>query len=396
MSDAGTWIQLVVVGSLVATNTGSALQTGLIALATFMPQGIAAPIGGLLADRFDRGRVFVAGLSGQAAATCVLALLLASGVRNPFALAALILCASAMGSIGAPAYSAMLPDLVAPEELMAMSSLTIYSWNAGRIVGPVVGTVLARTAGPAWTVAINAFTFACLALAVLALRRKFTPHDTEPGSIRVRLVEGWMTVRRVRACAFGIAAVTLMNLSVGPFIGLMPAYAHEVFRGGVGLAGTFSSLQGIGAIVGTLIVTALGHRFGRARLMVIVATMLIVAYMGYAVAPNAAVAAVCVVCIGAASASIFTTMMYIVQRDAPPPQRGRVMSILQALIGTAYGLGIVVIGGLGDVAGLRVAFFTASILLATLLTLLVRRLPHWHENFDPPQRRRAQIAQVSP
>ena len=83
-------------------------------------------------------------------------------------------------------------------------------------------------------------------------------------------------------------------------------------------------------------------------------------------------------------------------RDAPPAQRGRVMSILQALIGTAYGLGIVVIGGLGDVAGLRVAFFTASILLAALFTLLVRRLPHWHENFDPPQRRRAQVAQVSP
>ncbi|MCX6542691.1 MAG: MFS transporter, partial [Actinobacteria bacterium] len=146
ISDAGTWIQLVVVGTLVASNTGSALQTGLIALATFMPQGIAAPLGGVLADRFDRSRVFVGGILGQAFFTMLLAVLLGVGVRSPIALAGLIMFASAMGSLGAPAYAAILPDLVPPEELMAMSSLGIYSWNAGRIVGPLLGTVLARTA----------------------------------------------------------------------------------------------------------------------------------------------------------------------------------------------------------------------------------------------------------
>ncbi|MEZ5229391.1 MAG: MFS transporter [Acidimicrobiales bacterium] len=56
ISDIGTWVQLIVVGSLVAADTGSALKTGLVALATFMPQGIASPVGGLLADRFDRRR----------------------------------------------------------------------------------------------------------------------------------------------------------------------------------------------------------------------------------------------------------------------------------------------------------------------------------------------------
>jgi hypothetical protein len=44
ISDIGTWVQLFVVGSLVAADTGSAVQTGLVALATFMPQGIASPM----------------------------------------------------------------------------------------------------------------------------------------------------------------------------------------------------------------------------------------------------------------------------------------------------------------------------------------------------------------
>ena len=55
VSDIGTWVQLIVVGSLVAAKTGSAVQTGLVALATFAPQSIASPVGGLLADRFDHG-----------------------------------------------------------------------------------------------------------------------------------------------------------------------------------------------------------------------------------------------------------------------------------------------------------------------------------------------------
>ena len=38
-----------------------------VALATFMPQGIASPVGGILADRYDRRKVFATELMAQAA-----------------------------------------------------------------------------------------------------------------------------------------------------------------------------------------------------------------------------------------------------------------------------------------------------------------------------------------
>ena len=138
VSDIGTWVQLIVVGSLVAADTGSAVQTGLVALATFMPQGIAAPVGGLLADRFDRRKVFANALLAQAAITSVLAVVLGFGVRSPLVLTLLILLGSAAGSLGSPSSAAMQPDLVPPDELMAMISLGVYSWNGGRIVGPLL------------------------------------------------------------------------------------------------------------------------------------------------------------------------------------------------------------------------------------------------------------------
>ena len=103
------------VGSLVAANTGSALQTGLVALATFAPQSIACPVGGLLADRFDRRKVFATALMVQALVTTALAVTLGLGVREPGVLFILILLASAAGATGAPSFAAMQPVVVPPE-----------------------------------------------------------------------------------------------------------------------------------------------------------------------------------------------------------------------------------------------------------------------------------------
>ena len=165
-------------------------------------------------------------------------------------------------------------------------------------------------------------------------------------------------------------------------MGLIPAYVHEAFHGGVGLVGVFSSLQGAGAILGTLLVTGFSPRFGRSRIMVVVAALLVVSYISYALAPSGAFAAICVVGLGACSASTFTTMVYIVQRDAPHAQRGRVLSILQALVGFSYGIGILSLGVVGDAYGLRVAFGLSAGMVAVMIVLLVRRLPDWRNSID--------------
>jgi MFS family permease len=382
VSDIGTWVQLVVVGSLIARDTGSALLTGLTALATFMPQGLAAPVGGLLADRFDRARVFVAGLAGQALFTTVLAVLIASGQRQPLVLTAAILCSSASGSLGAPGYASMLPDLVPPDELMAMVSLGIYSWNAGRVVGPLFGALLNATLGPAWTVAFNAATFAGMALAVLAIRRPFLPPASAPAGIRRRLAEGFQSMRQVRGCRLGVAIMILLNLTVGPFMGLLPIYAHKVFNGGIRLTGVMSSVQGLGAIAGSLTFTALAPTFGPSRLLRILAPGLLMAYALFAVAPAPWTACLATAGLGAGVSSVFVTAMGLAQRDAPAVTRGRVISLAQAGMGIAYGIGILWIGVLADAVGLRWAFGIAAFFATALTLVLIRWAPWWPATVD--------------
>ncbi|MEO7370338.1 MAG: MFS transporter [Ilumatobacteraceae bacterium] len=381
VSDIGTWVQLIVVGSLVAASTGSAIQTGLVALATFTPQALSAPIGGLLADRFDRRKVFASALMVQAFVTAALAVTLGVGIRTPAILILLILLASAAGAMGAPAYAAMQPDLVPPEEFLAMVSLGVYSWNSGRIVGPLLGTALTLMVGPAWTIGFNAVSFVVLACAVGMVRRRFPASHTD-GTVVDRLVGGLKTARFTPGCWHGIALVVLFNLTVVPFMGLIPIYARAAFGGGTGLAGMIASAQGLGAIIGGVTVTVIAHRHPRS---ILIGRLILMSAIGlglYAAAPDA----VWVVCasalLGGSSAGLYITSSTIVQRDSPAGSRGRVMSILQSAQGVSYGIGILVIGSIGDAVNLHVAFGVGAALLVIGFGVLTLRSRHWRAAVD--------------
>ena len=381
VSDIGTWVQLIVVGSLVAADTGSAVKTGLVALATFMPQGIASPIGGLLADRFDRRKVFASALMVQAAVTSVLAVVLGLGIREPAILTLLILLGSASGALGAPSYASMLPDLVPKDELMAMVSLGVYAWNAGRIVGPLLGTLLVVAVGPAWTIAFNAATFVVLAVAVSLVRQKFLP-QAGSGTIVERLVGGWRTLRSTPGCWQGVKLLILFNLTVVPFMGLIPIYAHAEYGGGTGLTGVISSAQGIGAIAGGVIVTVLAARRSRSHLLERLVLFVSGALAFYAAAPGPVAVTVGAVFLGAGSASMFITGASTIQRDAPAASRGRVMAMMQACMGLSYGIGILLIGFIGDRVNLHVAFGIGALGLLVGFQVLTRRSPGWSDALD--------------
>ena len=384
VSDIGTWMQMVVVGSLVAKETNSAIYTGITALAFFAPQGVCSPIGGLLADRFERKKVFKWSLAGQFAATLLLAAVLGSGHRNPFLLSSIIVLISAAGSFGQPSYQAMLPDLVPREELMAMVSLGIYSWNAGRILGPVLGTLAASIVGPSWTIFINALSFAVMSIAVALLRKNFYPTGELHETILGQLKDGLRAVKRVAGVRYGISLIMGLNLFLAGFMGLIPIYAHVVFHGGRGLTGAFSAMQGIGAIVGSLAATIYVDKLGRSRMLATSIAAASVAYGAYALAPNSAAALIVIPVLGASVSAIFVTGMAIVQRDAPNSERGRVMSITNMSMGTCYGVGILLLAIIGDVGNLRLAFGLGSIATAVAALVATRLLPNWRAAVDGP------------
>jgi len=388
-SDIGTWVQLAAIGSLVAVSSGSALATGMIAAATFLPQGLCSPIGGLLADRFDRRRTFLTTLGAQTIITTIIASVIAAGLRNPLALSGLVLLQSSAGALGGPSLQAILPDLVPAEELTSAVALGVTSWNSGRVLGPLLATALVPF-GAHWAVAANGISFAVLWLAILGCRRRFLPSAPAWSSMRAELVAGARALRLSRGCATAVATLATLHLCLIPFMGLIPSTTRAMLQRG-GAAVTDSSVtsisarlfsaQGLGAIIGSLVVANLVKRFRRSSLITIAMALVAVLVAVHEFAPGWVAAAAVILVMGACIAMMQSVFGGVVQRDASAQHRGRILSWYQGFNGMAYGLGLLTLGYTSDRFGLRPTFAVSGLLTAALL-LAVRRTTAWADALD--------------
>ncbi len=388
-SDIGTWVQLAAIGSLVAASSGSALATGLIAAATFAPQGLCSPIGGLLADRFERRKVFLATLGAQAIVTTIIAVVIGAGLRDPAMLSLLVLFQSGAGALGAPSLQAILPDLVPRDELTAAVALGITSWNSGRVIGPLVATALVPF-GAQWAVGANAASFAILWCAILACRRRFIPPAKVWLSVRRELRAGLAALRRTPGCLAALGTNATLHLSLVPFMGLIPATARALLEqhgdqvddsSVTSVAARLLSAQGLGAIAGSIAVASVLRHFRRSTVVTVILSTIAVLAPLHQYTPSWITTGLVVFLMGAGMAMVQSVFGSVVQRDAPPSHRGRVLSWYQGAVGLAYGVGLLGMGMLSDRYGLRTTFVLSGIIVATVV-VLARRSPMWTDAID--------------
>ena len=310
-------------------------------------------------------------------------------MRNPVALSLLVLFQSGAGALGAPSLQAILPDLVPREELTAAVALGITSWNSGRVIGPLLATALVPF-GAQWAVAANAASFVVLWFAIFACRRRFIPPAKVWMSVRRELRAGLGALRRTPGCVAALSTNVTLHLCVVPFMGLIPATATALLeRSGAtvddstvtGIAARLLSAQGIGAIAGSIVIASLLRYVRRSTVVTIVLTTIAVLTPLHQYTPTWVATGAVVFLMGAGMAMVQSVFGSVVQRDAPPTHRGRVLSWYQGAVGLAYGVGVLGMGTLADRYGLRATFMVSGVIVATVV-VLARRSAVWTNAID--------------
>ena len=396
ISDIGTWVQLATVSTLLAGSGASSTATALVYGALFIPQALCAPLGGVLADRIDRRILFLRALSIQTVVTTAMAVAIGFGERRPLVLGLMILVQGAAGSLGQPALSSVLPDLV-PREQTAAVALSITAWNIGRVLGPLIAWALTWM-GPAGRVGLNALSFAALWIAIYRLRRPFLPASKRRTTIVHELRDGARNVVKARSCLLVILTVVVMHLTFVPFMGTIPIKAKAILVSQDSstslsqITGILMSAQGFGAVVGSLLIAQILRRWNRSALILGAMASAIAAGIGYSVANNVVVAIAFIGLVGGATAMLMGLFGGVTQRDAPPEHRGRVLSWSVGANGLSYGLGLFFIGRLADGFGISKALFVGNILLLTTVTVGLIAFPRWRSLFDGGERVRPSSA----
>jgi MFS family permease len=385
VSNVGTWMQTVAVGVFVTARTGRPGWTGLVAAAAFLPIGLLSPVGGAMADRFDRRVWLFVTTVGETLFAAALAVLAGTGHATPAVVTLLVFGGGAMGAIGFPAYQAMLPSLVPPAELGAAVSLSSAQFNLGRVLGPALAGLAIVAGGYSWAFAINAASFVAVLVALSLVRLPRAARPSVSDSLRRRLLDGARASWQNPAARLAIGLISIVAVTASPFIALVPAMALQAFHSKAGGTSVLVTAQGIGAVLGALALTPLAHRFGRQAVLLADVVAVSVLLVAYSLSPNLWVAAVAMTLIGAAYIGVLAGSNTLIQLHAPEAMRGRMLGIYMMALGVLYPIGALLQGAVANVVGIRaVTAAGALVLLAATGLGLGRRVVRPLEDRRPP------------
>jgi MFS family permease len=354
-------METVAVGILLESTTHRATWSGLALAAGFAPNGVLGPVGGALADRMSRRVLLLVTTGIQTVLAGVLAALAAWGRPGPVAVILIVFAAGCATAIGLPAYQAILPDLVPVDDVAGAVALSSAQWNLGRVIGPALAGVTIAIGGYSLAFLINTLSFFAVIVVIASLRLPPPTHAENTQLLR-SIRDGVRVATRDPGLRLVLTLIAFASLLAAPFIALVPAVADKVFHESTVGTWLLVTAQGVGAVTMALLLGSLHGRFGSRRTLLGVVSALPFALLAYAAAPALWVAVVAILVVGFLYLGMLSSCTTIAQLRSPAYARGRVLSLLMALLGLIYPIGAVAQGALGDSVGLRATIAGAAVL----------------------------------
>jgi MFS family permease len=357
VSNAGSWMETVAVGSLIKASTGKDVLVAVAAVASFLPIGVLSPVGGALADRLDRKRFIIATNCFEACVAAALAFAALRGHATVPVVTGLVFLQGCSGAMRLPFQQAILPDLVPADDLLGAVALGSAQYNIGRVFGPAAAALLIARYSVGAAFVVNAASFLAVVVAISLIQ---VPQpvvvEGDHGVFR-RIVEGAREARNEPGCRAALLLIAVVSFTVAPFIALVAGRAGALVEGGekavARATGALTTAQGVGAVIGALLVPTLAARFGRRRMLLLNLLLAPVLVTAYAWAPSVPLAVAAMVSLGTAYIGVLSGLQAVVQLRAPAAYRGRILSLFFVGLGTLYPLGALWQGALGDRIGLR-------------------------------------------
>ena len=259
----GSMVTYVAIPFQVYEITGSTAAVGLLGVAELLPIIGFGLWGGALADAVDRRRMV---LLTEAGLTVLSGLLLLNSVLPDPKVWPIFLFAAAVAALDGlqrPSLDALIPRMVAHDQLAAASALSSLRMNLGMIAGPAIGGVLVVTAGVGWAYAVDVVSFAASLVAIALMRSSPPPVDAAKPSVR-GIVAG-LRYAMSRKELLGTYAVDTAAMVFAMPMALYPAMAKDVFVQPWAL-GLLYSAGSVGSLIATLTSgwTSHVHHHGRA------------------------------------------------------------------------------------------------------------------------------------
>ena len=381
----GVMAQAIARGWLAYELTGSNAALGGILLAFGVALLLATPWGGVAADRLPKRLVLQLSVLLLAVSSAWIGLAVVFDVIAYW----MLVGASVLQAVGfalfGPARMAFLAELVPRASVPQAVSLLLVNAEVSRVVGPALAGVVIGAV--AWGVEAVFLFSAALAIvgvlltAALPVGRRGEASGRSPLG---ELADGLRYVRRhpeLGALVWCGIGVTMMGM---PYLAFMPTISSDLFGlGSVGY-GVLSATSAVGGVAAGLLLGRRSSWVRQTRVLVASGAVFGIAVCSLAITPNAYLAVVVLLAVGAAMLAFQTTNQSQLLAQSDPEFHGRVQGLVMLSFG-AFGIAALPLGLLADVIGLRwtlagmgaavIAFVAAYAVVSRRRTTVPHRLP---------------------
>jgi MFS family permease len=377
LSNVGGWMQTTGAAWEMTSLTQEPIFVALLAAAGTLPMFLFCFFAGILADRFDRRRYIIVcqvWMMGVAATLAVLAYL---GQLTHWNLLALAFCMGLGNAMNAPAWHAVVPEIVSGPMLRPAIALNSAGFNLARTVGPVLGQILLGLVGVFLLFAINACTYIGVIFAMASWRRSAEARASqrregflEAARTGIAFVRASGELKAVFArglCFFvpGIAISTLL-----PVIGRFELGLDE-FSFGV-----LYAVFGVGAVAGAILMPTVNRLLSPDRANIWAMGLHAAATLIAALAMTPYVVGGCIAVVGACWITVMANNGTAVQMILPNFMRARGMAVHQMVFFGAMVVGSLFWGKIATLFGTQASLILSAAALVPLTVLAASiRLP---------------------
>lgn len=345
------WLEVLAVGVYTYQATGSPFIVATMLFARMVPTMLLGAFAGVIADRVNRRHLMMVGL----VLMCMVSLSLAAlAINDRLAIWHVALGAVLSGIFWSgefPVRRTMLGEIAGLGRLSAAMGLDSATNNFTRMLGPLLGGTLLTTLGLGGAYALGVLLYAVAFISMLSLSFQENP-STESASVSVltSISEGFAYIRTNRLIAATLVITVFVNLFGFSYVSMLPVIGEQQLGLGAVAIGVLMSVEGCGALLGSLCVAAWVRSRYFTAIYMSGSTLYLAMILAFSLSPWYSAAVVFLFAGGLGIAFFGSMQSTLIFFTALPRMRTRVMGVLVACIG-AGPIGVLHVGLLAEWLG---------------------------------------------
>jgi MFS family permease len=396
LSLIGTWMQNIAMSWLVYRLTNSPFYLGVVGFSSQIPILLAAPLGGVLADRWNKKNILIFTQALSLLQAAILAILVITGAIQIWHVILMSILLGTVNGFDMPTRQAFVYELVENrDDLPNAIALNSLIFNGARLIGPTIAGLIIAAAGEGACFLINAVSFIPVLAVFAFMKIRPSKIPLTNGHVFADIHDGF----KYAAGFVPIRAILLLLIFIGlaamPYSVLMPVFARDILLGNSRTLGFLMGATGVGAITGALFLAAQKTVSRLSSFVVMALSIFAVAIFAFSMSGMLWFSMIMLTLAGFGLMVMIAAVNTVLQTIVDDDKRGRVMSLYSmSFIGMAP-FGSLLAGTAAHIIGAPRTVLISGCLCILAAVLFSRKLPEIKKLIHPIYVRKGILPEVA-